>query len=557
MKSYKNIRNCSLLVLAIFMSNSCTKDFKELNTPQNLITEELVTPDLLLTAVEINAGNGLGFGNDGDFCGMRTADDNAPFVDYFDNGGWNTTYTVLGNNLAAIIRKTENDPELVNKKSIARILKAWIFSQATDIYGDIPYFESNKLPEEADPNPKYDTQKSIYEDLLKELKEAAAGLDAGKPGFGNADLIYQGDLTKWKKFANSLRLRLALRVRYADPEMAKSNMSDLTESGLILTSDDDALFFTSSDVTAHQNGAYNNFLNFVSGPESKELIAKTILDILSNGDAHNPIDPRIRIYADTATAKFPPKLNPPLPYFGYRGQPLLGNVRVQEKYPYGYESTSRWADFWYVPVIEEPILRGSEMYFALAEAVLFKLRTGDANDYFKKGIQAAVTETQNFYNRTKGQLAKVESLLRPNWTSADINAMLSHKEMKPAEIAAFLASPVTTLKGSDDEMLEQIMNQKMVALAPNSMEGWTEWRRTGYPRVLVAADETSTLHGVSYRRGHYPSVEGLINSENVKEAILRLPGGKDDVLARVWWDANLTAPHKHPGTVENRPAAWQ
>ncbi|MEO7767299.1 MAG: SusD/RagB family nutrient-binding outer membrane lipoprotein [Ferruginibacter sp.] len=234
----------------------------------------------------------------------------------------------------------------------------------------------------------------------------------------------------------------------------------------------------------------------------------------------------------------------------------IGKVPVQEKYPYGNESVSRLSSFWIVPVIEQPILRASEMYFALAEATLSGLITGDANAYYKKGITAAVTETQNFYYRTKDQVAKVENILHPNWTSADVNALLLYKEMMPTEIDAFLASPITTLTGSGEEKLEQIMNQKMVALFPNSTEGWSEWRRTGYPRVLVAADEQSILHGVAYRRGHYPSVEKLINIANYKEAIQRM-GGKDDVLKKVWWDANTVAPHKHPGTVESQAAPWQ
>ncbi|MEP7107574.1 MAG: SusD/RagB family nutrient-binding outer membrane lipoprotein [Ferruginibacter sp.] len=556
MKSFKNISNLCLLVLVIFIANSCTKDFKDENTDPKLITEEKVTPELLLTTAEVNAKGGLGFSNAGDFCGMTTSDANLPFDDRFDDGAWNAVYTTIGNNLAAIIRKTESDPEMINKKSIARILKAWIFSEATDIYGDIPYFESNKSPENSIATPKYDSQKSIYEDIFKELKEAAAALIAGKPSYGNSDLIYGGDPAKWKKFANSLRLRLALRVRYVDAVMAKNNMTDLVESDLILSTDDEALFFTSNDNTSHWNGAYYNLVNYASGPETKDLIAKTVLDILSGGNSRNPIDPRIRIYADTAYASWPPTLNPPLPYFGYRGKPLLGGaVPVEEKYPYGAESTSRISDFWYVPAIEQPILRSSEVYFALAEAVLFGLRTGDANVYFKKGIMAGVSETQHLFNRTKDQVALVEKKIRPNWGSANINALLAHKEMKQSEIDIFLASPTTTLAGSTEEMHEQIMNQKIVALYPNSTEGWSEWRRTGYPRVLVTTNDYSGLKGVSYRRGHYPSVEGLINSSNYNEAIQRM-GPKDDVLSKVWWDANPNAPHKHPGAVEWRATKW-
>ena len=92
---------------------------------------------------------------------------------------------------------------------------------------------------------------------------------------------------------------------------------------------------------------------------------------------------------------------PPHAPFGFRAQPLLGNVPVENKYPYGSSSVSIFSLFWYVPVIEQPILRASEVYFALAEAALFNLRAGDANAYFKKGIEAGVIQVQDFYNKPK------------------------------------------------------------------------------------------------------------------------------------------------------------
>ncbi|MEP7258849.1 MAG: SusD/RagB family nutrient-binding outer membrane lipoprotein [Flavitalea sp.] len=557
MKKIKNIIQLSLLIIAALIGNGCTKNFADKNTNPKLITEELITPELVLTGVEVSAGSGLGFANADNYCGMNNREDNAPFEDYFDDAAWNATYTAITNNLAAIIRKTADDPELVNKKAIARVLKAWIFAQCTDIYGDIPYSESNKAPDDAVTHPKYDLQKDIYTDLLKELKEAATELDPAKASYGSADLLYQGDVTKWKKFANSLRLRLALRVRYADAELAKSNITDLAEPDLITSPSDQALFFTSNDVPAHWNPDYITLVSYGTGPESKSnFIGKSVLDILSNGDAHTPLDPRIKIVADTAYAAWPSTLSPPIPYFGYRGRPLIGSVPVQEKYPYGYESVSRRSDFWSVPVIEQPILRASEVYFALAEAALYNLITGDANAYYKKGIEASIAEYQLFYDRTKGQLDKVEAIIRPDWTSGDISQYVAFKQMTDPEISNFLASSTTTLTGSDEQQLEQIINQKIVALFPSGLEGWSEWRRTGYPRVLVASDETSALHGVSYRRGHYPSGENLVNTEKIKEAKDRM-GGKDEVLNHVWWDANPDAPHQHSGAVESQPDPWQ
>jgi hypothetical protein len=560
MQLYKKImNNLGLLVLIMFLTNGCTKKFERLNTQASLVSEENIAPEFLLTGVQYNAGAGLGASNDGDYCGMTVRGDNAPFVDEFDDGPWYTTYTTLTNNLAAIIRKTADKPDLVNKKAIARIMKVWVFSQATDIYGDIPYFDANKVPDEATTSPKYDTQQSIYEDFFKELKEAAAELDATKESYGSADLYYGGDVTKWKKFANSLRLRLALRVRYVDPQMAQTNMSDLQESDLIMSRSDDALIYTANDIDAHKNGAYIDLINRPPQLDyvDHQLVGKAILDALvGNSDRSHPLDPRTKVLADSARLDGR-TLVPPHAPFGFRAQPLLGNVPVENKYPYGANSTSIYSLFWYVPVIERPVFRASEVYFALAEAALFNLRAGDAQDYYKKGIEAGVIQVQDFYNKTKGQVGEVFDLVGPDYArGSNINSFLAYKEMKQSEIDAFMASPTTTLTGTDEEKLEQIINQKMIVLYPNTLEGWSEWRRTGYPRVLVAPNEVSALHGVSPRRKHYPNNERLVNSNNFNEAIGRM-GGKDDLLTRVWWDANTAAPHKHPGTVETRATPWK
>src|SRR6476469_9825745 len=177
MKAYHKIKSFSFILFALFVTVSYTKDFQEENTNPALVSEELVAPEFLLSGVQYGIKGGMSAADVGNYCGMTVRVDNAPFVDHFDDGAWNATYTSYCNNLAAIIRKTQDDPEMVNKKAIARIMKVWIYSQMTDIYGDIPYFEANKSPEEAIASPKYDLQKDIYQDFFKELKEAAAELD--------------------------------------------------------------------------------------------------------------------------------------------------------------------------------------------------------------------------------------------------------------------------------------------------------------------------------------------------------------------------------------------
>ncbi|MBE9511870.1 MAG: SusD/RagB family nutrient-binding outer membrane lipoprotein [Bacteroidetes bacterium] len=564
MKTYMKIKIFTVFSLALLlMNNACTDHFEELNTPNNLVTEDLVNIDLMFTLVQyrsIVSETPNGAGTIGNYCGYATSCANRPFQSGDSPGVWNSAYGSRLNNLSEIIRLCQKDsetaPDLVNKKAIARIMKVWVFAKVTDTYGDIPYFESCLPQSEAVYRPKYDTQKSIYEDFFKELKEAAAELDESKESYGSADLMYGGDVVKWKKLANSLRLRLALRVRYADAALATANMSDLTEADLITTMEDDAYIYTCTDFEENQNALYNRIVsNQGQGETGCWNLGKTMLDILiGNGDPHNPADPRIGIYADTAKATWIAEHDTT---FGYRGHPVLGYVPVEIKYSYGGRSCSERPPFWFVAVIERPILRCSEVYFSLAEAALFGLKgtSADANAYYQLGIDRAIEWSQDFYNKCAPQMHETIQIYDDStWTDAAYNTYMAEKEITQAEVDAFKLNAVYTLSGTQEEQLEQLINQKVVALHPLEYQGWAEWRRTGYPRVLVGPD-TDHLLGVCKRRMMWPNQEQQVNSDSYAEALARL-GVEDNELAKVWWDVNPAAPHEHPGEVESRSAPW-
>ena len=538
----------------MLMNNACTKDFEEINTAPWLVSEELVDVDLIFTRVQYRSIIGAtsnGRGTQGNYCGMSTNCDNNPFQYGDAPGTWNSGYGTYLNNLSEIIRLTKDDPELVNKKAIARIMKVWAFAKVTDSYGDIPYFESCLPQEEAVYRPRYDTQQSIFEDFFMELKAAAAELDASKESYGSADLMYEGDVVKWGKLANSLRLRLSLRVRYADAALAAANMSDLTEANLITTREDDAYIFTSTDYRDNQNSEYNRIVDRGGmGETGCYNLGKTMLDILiGTGDTHNPIDPRTGIYADTAKATWIEQYDTT---FGYRGHALLGNATVENKYPYGGRSTSERPAFWNVAVYEKSVMKCSEVYFALAEAALFSIKgvPADANAYYQTGIDKAIEWAQVFYNDCESQMYETIQIFDDStWTVDEYNAYMAYKVITQPKIDAFKASTVYTLTGTEEEQLEQLINQKLIALYPDEFQGWTEWRRTGYPRVLVGPAES-----VFPRRYRWPTNEQSVNSDSYAEALGRI--GTDDEYTRVWWDANPAAPHAHSGEVEWRELPW-
>lgn len=549
MKVYTKIKSIISLSLVILLTFACTDGFDELNTEKNLVTGDVVDVDLMLAyimAKAIKEDSPVGTGTIGNYSGMSRSGSNLPFGEGQATEVWNNTYKRATNNLSEIIYLTQDDPALVNKTAIARILKVWAFAKLTDTYGDVPYFESSRPKIETIFDPVYDTQQSIYLDFFKELKEAATDLDAAKVSYGDKDFVYNGDVEKWRKFANSLRFRLALRVRYVDEQLARDNMSDLTEADLILSSNDDAIMFTSTDIQENNNRLYLGVVNWGTELIKSEMAQETTNIMINNND------PRIKIWADTAKAAFTDDNGVP---FGYRGVPLLGNVPIEYKYPWSAESSSRISDLWYVPIIEVPVLRSSEMYFALAEARLFGLiSSGAADDYYKKGMAEAMDWAKRFYENAAPQLPGVLEQLY-DWPDSLVTSLISEKELTQAEIDTFLASSAADLVGSNEQQLEQIINQKNIALYPLEYQNWAEWRRTGYPIVQTGPD-TDVLQGVSPRRMGWPDSEQTLNSVNNKDAVDRI-GGVHTRKAKVWWDANPNVPYDYTGPpLPTRDVPW-
>ncbi|MCK5068540.1 MAG: SusD/RagB family nutrient-binding outer membrane lipoprotein [Bacteroidales bacterium] len=566
MKALLNIKIVFVLALVILMINSCTEGFDELNTRNNLVTEEVVNTDLLFTYVQHRAivtGLGGGSGTVGNFPGMSVSNANRPFQQTANTGIWSSAYSTYARNLADMIRILENrDAENdthdnATMIAMGRIMKVWVFARLTDAYGDCPYSESCLPQEDAVYSPSYDTQQSIYEDMFNELNEAVAQLNPDLESFGGADLMYGGDVAKWEKLANSIRLRLALRVRYVDAAMATANMSDLNESNLITDPADNAFIMTAYDVVDNTNPNFNAQYSGLYGQGSsltKRMPAKTIVDIWQDN-----YDPRLKVFADTAEASWPTTPGyEEYDYFGYRGHTLLGFVPVEQKYPWGGESTSRWSLLMYAPVWPMPVISAQEVYFALAEAALFGVKgaPADAQDFYEKGVTAALNWSVNWFDLTSPQLTDMFALYRPEWTPEQVTDYADFHTITQAEIDDFVdTATVMTLTGDNEEQLEMIMSQKIAGYYPvQTFEAWCEWRRTGYPRVQVG-DDGDDLQGVSPRRYMWPDSEQVLNEASYQEALARI-GGEDRMLVKIWWDTNPLAPHEHPDPVPEQDAPY-
>ena len=183
-------------------------------------------------------------------------------------------------------------PDDVNKNALVQILKVYEFHQLTDVAGDIPYSEA--LKGKVNLTPKYDTQKDIYTDMLNKLDAAASALDPSKPSFGNADLFYKGDVTKWKKFAYTLMLRLAMRLTNVDADMSR-NWVQKAIAGGVITSDADIAKISYANVAGAQNPQVRSMLdgNYISpGGDNVEggKYAATFIDYLKSTK-----DPRLGV----------------------------------------------------------------------------------------------------------------------------------------------------------------------------------------------------------------------------------------------------------------------
>ena len=377
----------------------------------------------------------------------------------------------------------ENAP--AEMKAITRIMRVYVFSRLTDLYGDVPYSEAGQAFSTGILTPKYDAQSEIYADLLKELEEAASDLGTGTSAFGDADLIYQGDQTKWKKLANSLMLRLGFRLIKRDAAAAEAWVTKAISGGVMESNDD--IFYLQHDVN-NRNGNSEAF-----DADGNQRLSKTFVDFLQ-GDPRLPILASRRSDGSTAPADLKGLPN------GLDSELLLATT--------GEEDTSLYAEpsdiitFFEAPMFFQTY---AEVEFLLAEAaVRWNLVGGNPEPHYNAGVRAAM---------------KMLEIYGPGATiaNADIDAYL-------------LANPFDA-----GNALEQINTQYWAATFLNEYEAFSNWRRTGFPTLVPVNYPGNVTNGTIPRRLTYPESEQSNNPDNYNAAIAAQ--GPDVLTTRVWWDA--------------------
>ncbi|RAJ06956.1 SusD-like starch-binding protein associating with outer membrane [Chitinophaga skermanii] len=383
-------------------------------------------------------------------------------------------------NLQSIIEAknlSDEDGSVANQVAVARILRAIFYWHMTDRWGDIPY--TNALKGQRVPDPAYDTQQAIYADLFKELKAAQAQIDAGKGPTG--DILYNGNMTKWKHLANTVRMLMALRLSKIDAQTGATEFNAAIADGAFANNAENAVYKHLPDANNQNNWYYV----FIVQKRRWYAISEALANYMNSTN-----DPRIKVFADprAADGKYAG-----MPY-GVDGA-VAGNIPESQVSMLGASLRAQDAP--------TNLVTFPQVLFAMAEAAkLGWINGGDASaaNYYKQAIEQSVRQWRN--NDTTG-------------------------------LGALMTAPGVPYDPAN--AVKQIAYQRWVHLYMNGYEAWAEWRRTGFP-VLTPAPDNNNLP-IPRRQG-YPVLEPALNEKNYKDAVQRQTGfnGKDDLNGRVWWD---------------------
>jgi hypothetical protein len=355
-----------------------------------------------------------------------------------------------------------------NQIAVARILKAHYFKMLTDEIGDIPYFNALKgvgtVP--------YDKQQDIYPDLIKELKEAVDQFDGGLPAQG--DVLFGGDISKWKKYANSLRLLLALNLQKVDPAKGKTEFNAaLTHSAGVISSNADNV------TVAFPGGNYpNTFYNYYNITQRKDYaVSKTVTDRLTTTS-----DPRLSAYAVNSTG-FP---------YGLTRDNAVAYANANPSWSFILSAANR-QDF--SPIV---VIGAANIDLARAEAAQLGWTSENVATLYATGIMHSFQQ----------------------WGVYD-----------PTTYANYMANGSIALTPGTE--MQKIATQEWITWYPNGLEAFNVYRRTGFP-ALVPAPGLTTIP----RRMPYGANDYSYNPANVADAASRyvVNGISDSQYGRIWWD---------------------
>ncbi|AEW87026.1 SusD/RagB family nutrient-binding outer membrane lipoprotein [Flavobacterium columnare NBRC 100251 = ATCC 23463] len=399
---------------------------------------------------------------------------------------WNNLYRdVLGNlKSAEEVIQNEIKPDKTpatdwakiqtNKKAIIEILRVYTYQNLVDTFGNVPYTES--LKNQANILPKYDDAATIYSDLINRLNNAINNLDLQSESFKSGDLVYNGNVEKWFKFANSLKVKLGINLSDFNPALSKQTVETAVAGGLIISNNDNALFKYSPSAPTY-NPIYDNL---VASNRNDFVPAKTIVDYMNS-----LTDPRRNVFFTKLENNY-----------------VGGIYGAQNANPYA-TSYSHIGDLIKKSDAFGVLIDAAEINFLLAEAAERGYTVGNNAGYY--------------YNNA-------------------ITASMTYWNIPPADINTYLSQPTINYTTATGSWKEKIGMQAWIAMYNRGFESWTFYRRLDYPilkaptRAVAAADKKVPV------RYTYPISESTINGSNYSQAAEAIGG--DKLYTKIFWDKN-------------------
>jgi len=522
-KSFFNPGIYLALICSSFLLASCTKKYAEINTDRNTIATvgAAELPFLFARAQKEATPSIWNYQIAQNLFADQYAQYIANTATYFPSdrlvirmdwvgAAFNPIYTDVVPQLQSIFEAADKSSA---EYALADILWVDVFHKVTDYWGPIPYFNAG-VPAASVP---YDPQDKIYDDFFKRLASAITVLKGktGEKPYGDFDLMYSGDVNKWIKFGNTLRLRLAMRISKVDPVRAKAEAEAAVADGVLTESPGDDAYVKRSEV-----GQDNNGLSIMS--DWNEFRMSAAMESVLKGYE----DPRMPIYFLPAakTGTFEGERN---------GLTATQLTEAINKHDANSHVGPRWASPQYggnssYLATPQNVMATAEAYFLRAEGALLGWNMGGtAKQFYEGGItnsmkQWGITDAtviQNYINSTNVPIAPNDYLNSPPLTNVPVK---------------FDAANVNV-------QLEQIALQKWLAIFPDGQEGWADYRRSHILKLYpVANSDNPDITNTStqwIRRIPFLLSEKQNNAAEVEKAV-QLLGGPDKVTTPLWWDKN-------------------
>jgi hypothetical protein len=417
-------------------------------------------------------------------------------------GNWRTGYRNIIKNIADVIAHVKDDPTKSNLYNMTRIWRAHSYMVLTDTYGDIPYSTAGEGYLNGIVTPVYDAQADIYQDLLNELESASSALNASLEVVSK-EILYGGDVVKWKRLGNSLLLRAAMRLSKVDPGKAEEYVKKAVSGGLMQSNEDNAVI--------RHNANYSNPIgsSLNGGQSAFYYLSEDLVTYLKSKN-----DPRLKSIAvrhigalsgadqKESTANRSPEVQIGMPQ-GYDNTTIAGAVKksnLASLWDYSQLDNKRIGDS------QAPsfLVTYAQTQLLVAEAIVRNWVAGDATKMYEEGVRAHMEQLKEYGASTAVDQEEINDYLKVN-----------PYEAKNA--------------------LEQINTQYWIASFLNGPESFANFRRSGYPVLEPNHYPGSDLQSESFiRRLTYPDSELNVNAENLQQAINRQ--GPDILDTRVWWD---------------------